>query len=277
MIIIRIIPIILIYIIIITKTKGRFSRYEYLIKGLIAYCLIIISTILIILSIPVISFFMMIFIIIAIYSYVKYTIKRLYDLGMSGYYLLLTIIPIIGLILTIILFTKKSNIEPNEYDEAIKYQNFCKGKHIINIFRDRLMFDDIEFRIDYYLKKMIIKIIDDSDNNIFSDYLFKNYQSRKENFYYIVEIVSTDFLEILKKLELIVLYESKYIKIMDYKLFIRYYNFRYDIIINKEDHQLTKEIIDTFNFPGAYFEDEKYIYYNGLTKEELIEWIKNVA
>jgi uncharacterized membrane protein YhaH (DUF805 family) len=273
----RIIPTLVIYGIIIARTRGRCSRYEYLVKGLAAFGIIIISLILSVLGIPVISFVMIFVMLIAIYNYVKYTIQRLYDLGMSGYYLLLTLIPIVGIVMTILLFIKKSEIEPNEYDEAIKYETIIKGKHSLNIYKDRIIFDDIEFNIEYYLKKYKIKISKYVEKNIFSDYLLENFSSQKENIYDLVEITGNDLLELTKKLELIVLYESQYIEIKGYKLFIRYYDFGYDIIINKKKYKLSKDLIDTFDFPGAYFEDEKYIYYKKVTKEDIIEWIKNVA
>jgi uncharacterized membrane protein YhaH (DUF805 family) len=273
----RIIPSLLIYAIIIAWTRGRCSRYEYLVKGLVAFGIIIISLILSVLGIPVISFVMVFVMLIALYNYVKYTIQRLYDLGMSGYYILLTLIPIVGIVMTIILFVKKSEIEPNEYDEAIKYKKFFKEKHFLDIYKDRIIFDDIEFNLEYYLKKYTVKISKYVEKNIFSDYLLANFSSQKENIYDLVEITGNDLLEVAKKLELIILYESQYIKIKGYKLFIRYYDFGYDIIINKAEHKLSKEIIDTFDFPGAYFEDEKYIYYKKVTREEIIECIKNVA
>lgn len=275
--IIGVIPILPIYGVMIALAKGRCSRYEYLIKGLISYGIVIVSTILFVLSIPGISFIMMIIMLIAMCINLKYTIQRLYDLKMSGYCLLLTLIPIVGIILTIILLLKKSGIKPNEYDEAIEYKKIVKERHFLDIHKDQIFFDDIEFRMEYYLRKYIIKISDNIDRNIFSDYLLKNFASRKENIYTLVSITENDLIEIVSNLNLIILYESQYIKIKEYDLFIRYYDFGYDIIISKEEYKLTKDIIDTFDFPGAYFEDEEYIYYNKVTKEEIVGLIKNVA
>ena len=276
-------PIIIFYWLVIATTKGRCSRREYFIKTMLILVIVFTALVIIALSILLISFLMMIILWIAAYSYLKFTIQRLYDLGMPWYYLLLTVIPIVGLIMTIVLFVKRAGIEPNDRDEPIKYGKICKGKHFLNIFDDKIFFDSIEFRTEYHLGKYKIKIANYMPKNIFADYLRANYPSQEERVsrgefvYTVVEATGNDLLEIIKKLKLIVLYESHYIKIRGYKLFMRYYNFGYDIIINKKDHQLTKDMIDTFDFPGSYFEDENYIYYNKIPKEKIRAWIKNAS
>ena len=256
---------------------GRCSRHEYIIKKLIIIGLYIFTILMFFLGIPVISFIMFIFLYIVMYHNVKYTLQRLFDLRMSSYYLLLTIIPIAGLIITIILCIRKSSIKMNEYDDAVNYKKLFKGKHFLNIFKNKIEYDDVEFGMDYYLGKYLIKISKNVEKNVFSDYLLRKFTPKIENIYSIVEIGKDDLQNIIKENNLIVIYESQFIVIKNYKIFIRYYDFKYDIIMDKNDHELTKDIIDTFNFPGAYLEDDEYIYYTKISKEEILDWIKNVA
>ena len=171
---------------------------------------------------------------------------------------------------------------PNEYDAPIKYHSLCKGKDILDIHEDKLFFNSIEFRTEYHLGKYNIRLPGYAEKNRFADYLLANYPSREEYIsrrefvYKPVVLDGNDLLETIKELDLIVLYESRYIKII-YKLFIRRYNFGYDIVISKKDHQATKEMIDAFDFPGSYSEDENYIYYHKVPKEKLKAWVKNAA
>ena len=287
-----IIPVLIFYGIVIARTKGRCSRGEYLIKGLLSFAALSLGIVIFVALqpfaffipfFPLFSFTMMIVVWVAAYFYSKYTIQRLYDLGMSWYFLLLTLVPVAGLVLTILLFAKKAGVAPNEYDAPIKYRSICKGKDLLDIHEDKLFFNSVEFRTEYHLGKYNIRLSSYAEKNRFAEYLLANYPSRedyiarREFVHNLVVLSGNDLLETIKTLDLIVMYESRYIKIMGYKLFIRSYNFGYDIIINKEDHQATKEMIDAFDFPGSYSEDENYIYYRKVPKEKLKTWVKNAA
>ncbi|HSX40561.1 MAG TPA: DUF805 domain-containing protein [Candidatus Saccharimonadales bacterium] len=63
------------------------------------------------------------------------TIRRLHDIGYSGYYLLLKIIPLVNLFLFFLLFFKEGNKEPNKYGNP--------PLSTISFPRDLLSFSDI--------------------------------------------------------------------------------------------------------------------------------------
>ena len=48
-------------------------------------------------------------------------IRRLHDIGKSGWYLLLALIPVVGTIILIVWFCKEGTIGPNEYGNDVKY------------------------------------------------------------------------------------------------------------------------------------------------------------
>ena len=59
--------------------------------------------------------------IILFFPLIPIGIRRLHDIGKSGYYLLLILIPIAGIIVLIILLSKDSDINTNEYGISEKY------------------------------------------------------------------------------------------------------------------------------------------------------------
>ena len=201
---------------------------------------------------------------ILMYKSLKYTIQRFYDLGLSGWYILLKLIPIFSVFVTIYLYFKKGNSEINEYDEAINYKKLFRNKHFIDIHEKMFFVDNFEYQYERYLGKYIIKISYYEEINFFTEYLFK---------YFTID----EFNNIIKSLNLIIINKSFYINIKEFKVYIRKEDFKYTIIIDKNINNVSKELFKLFDFPGAYFEDDDYIYYNKIYKEKLLEWIKNVA
>jgi hypothetical protein len=88
----------------------------------------------------------------------KYTIQRFYDLGLSGWYILLKLIPIFSILVTIYLYFKKGNREINMYDKAINYKKLYKDRHFIDIYEDRFIVDDEEYIFEKYLDNYIIDL-----------------------------------------------------------------------------------------------------------------------
>ena len=58
-------------------------------------------------------------------------IRRLHDIGKSGWFMLLVCIPIIGEIILIIFFCIDSQMDSNEYGPSPKYFNFGSGNTMI--------------------------------------------------------------------------------------------------------------------------------------------------
>ena len=261
---------------------GRCFRYEYMIRTLVILGLYIVCIGLIIIHFRIFSISFSIFLVflaipILMFLSLKYTIQRYYDLNLSGWYILLKLIPIFSIFVTFYLYFKKGNIEINEYDKAIDYQKIFKDKYCINIFDEKFIVNNKEYPYERYLNKYIIKVSKHSENDFFREYLFKHYSVDETQVFKVVEIDKDEFTNIIEKLRLIVVKNSFTVKIKNFEIFIRNENFKYTIILDKDTNIISKELIDTFNFPGLYYEDEKYIYYNGIYKNELLKWVKNVA
>jgi hypothetical protein len=214
-------------------------------------------------------------IIILSFFSLKYTIQRFYDLNVSGWYILLKLIPIFSIIVTLYLYFKKGDHGINDYDKAVNYNKILKNKHCIDIYKNKFIIDNETYQYETYLDTHIIKLSKYNKMNFIIEYLLKNYQFEEEHIYRIIKISKDELIKIIDTLKLIVIYDSFYLQIKDFKVFIRKENFKYTIILNKNDNKITKEMFDFFNFPGLFFEDENHIYYNGINKKDLLMWVKN--
>jgi hypothetical protein len=216
--------------------------------------------------------------------YVIIIIQRGHDLGYSASEVFfLKRVPIIGGFIPYYLFLKKGDNGINEYDEAINYKRYFKGRHCINISDKLLIFDNEQYTYERYMGKYSIKLSDYAKDNIFSEFLIKNYPLREERIhrtgplFKIIDIPEENFYQFIKQMKFIVIKNSLYLIIKNFEIFIRKENFNYTFILNKNINEISKELLNTFNFPGTFFEDGEYIYYNNASKIELLMWINNVA
>jgi len=259
--------------------SGRCSRYEYIIKTLIIIGLYIICFIMLFIHFAYfnISYFVFLFLFaipVIMFLSLKYTIQRFYDLDLSGWYILLKLIPIFSILVTLYLYCKKGNREINEYDKAIDYKKLFKDRHCINI-HDRFFIADNEmYQYERYLNKYTINISKYGKETFFSEYLRKNYLINETNINKTIEITDIEFKELIKDLDLIIIYNSFYININNFDIFIRKEDFKYTIILDKNINEVSKELLETFIFPGTFYEDNRYIYYCGINKSDLLMWAK---
>ena len=105
----------------------------------------------------------------------------------------------------------------------------------------------------------------------------KHYLIKETQIYKIIEIEKNELQKIINELDLIVIKNSFFVKIKEFEIFIRKEDFKYTIIIDKNINNISKELFEIFDFPGSYYEDEKFVYYKGVYKEKLQDWVKNVA
>jgi hypothetical protein len=203
----------------------------------------------------------------------KYTIQRFYDLNLDGWYILLKLIPIFSIAVTIYLYFKKGEGGINDYDKAIDYKKYFRNKHCINIYDKIFIVDDEEYQYERYLDKYTIKISKHQKENLLTEYLYNNCQIKEDQLYKMAELTKDEFGKMIEALGLVIIYDSFYININGYKIFIRKEDFNYTIILDKNINEVSKEDVDTFNFPGSFYEDENYICYHKIDKEHLLRWV----
>ena len=191
--------------------------------------------------------------------------------------------PIVSTVISLFLFFKKGDDGINEYDEPINYRKLFSDKHCINILDNMLIVDGEEYQYERYLEKYKIKIPNYKKDDFFADYLLKNFPSREEGIhrtritYEAVEISEDDFYSLIKRIDFIVIINSFYLMIKEFQVFIRKEDFKFTIILDKNKNTVTKELIDTFDFPGSFYENEELIFYRKVYKRALTQWIKNVV
>lgn len=267
------------YGIIINKVDtGRCFRYEYIIKTLVIIGGEIICFVLFAMNIwSLFKFLSFIAVIILMFFSLKFTIQRFYDLNLSGWYILLKLIPIFSIFVTLYLYFKKGPPGINDYDKAINYKRLFKNKHCIDIYKDKFIIDDEVYQYELYMGKYSIKLSRYGVNNFFTEYLLNNYQNKEDKIYRVIEFPKDELEKIINTLKLLVINNSFYLHINNFEIFIRKENFKYTIILDKENNEVSKALFDFFDFPGSFSEDEKYIYYNRIDKKDLTMWVKNVA
>jgi hypothetical protein len=207
----------------------------------------------------------------------KYTIQRFYDLGLSGWYILLKLIPIVSIFITFYLYFKKGNREINEYDKAINYKKLIKDRHYIDIHDKFFIINKEMYRYERYLNKYTINVSKYGNKDFFAEYLQKNYRINETNINRTIEITDGEFKRLIKDMNLIIIINSFYIRINRFKTFIRKENFKYTVIIDKNINVISEELLNALGFPGSLYEDDKYIYYSKINKKELLMWVKNVV
>ena len=212
------------------------------------------------------------------------TFQRYHDLGLSGLYaFILSFVPIVSTFVSLFLFFKKGDDGINEFDEAINYKKIFKDRHYINILDNILIVDTEEYQYERHSNKYKIKISNYINNNFFTEYLLENFSSNEKYIHRtgvahrVVEISENDFNNFIKDMDFIVVINSFYLKMKEFKVFVRKEDFKFTIILDKNINTVTKELIDIFDFPGAFYENEDLIFYRRIHKRALAQWIKNVV
>ena len=259
--------------------SGRCFRYEFIIKTLMISGLYIICIVMLVIHFTFfnVSYFVFLFLFLIMYLSLKYTIQRFHDLDLSGWYILLKIIPVFSILVTFYLYCKKGNREINEYDTAIDYKKLFKDRHCINIHDKFFIVDNEAYQYERYLNKYTINISKYGSETCFSAYLQKNYRISETNINKTIEITDVEFGNLIKDLDLIIIRNSFYIALINLEIFIRKEDFKYTIILDKNINEVSKESLETSAFPGVFYEDNRYIYYSRIDKKDLLMWIKNAA
>ena len=263
----------------------RCFRHEYLIKTLLFIGGFILNLLYFIFFYQIFPFLSPVFILsipaLLIY-YIRITIQRCHDLGFSGSLAFIRV-PFVNNLIAYQLFFKKGDSGINEYDKAVNYQKLFNRKNCIDIYDKMFIIDNEEYHYERYLNKHSIRISDYAKKNIFIEYLEKNYPPKEERVYRagslfkVIEIAEDEFKYLIAKMNFLVIKNSTFVEIKDYLVFIRKENFKYTIILDKNINNVSKELLQMYNFPGLVLEDEEYIYYNKINKKDLSMWINNVA
>ena len=292
------------YAIVIKTTKGRCGKTEYLVKA-VSSCFLQLTAFLIgflpFFRYESILFLSGIYLLSSLY-FVSITVKRFHDIGKPGSYafviflnpLLLSLCTdmLSGLlentnylfngILTfsiyaaviLCLFFQDSETGINKYDQPVKYSALIP--YTITIFKNHFIVDTITFHTEYYWGKYIISFCNHTyyEQNVFMQYIMNRYDihlrcNRSSNRCSFI-LTEKELLETFQSF--LVIEDDFYILLKDSSVFIRKEDFKYTVVIKKEDLPKMQDTLEVLE-EKEKIENGTYLCYKNIEKLDLLSWI----
>jgi hypothetical protein len=143
-----------------------------------------------------------------------------------------------------------------------------------------IFIDNDEILYTKYLGNYEIEISEYANkDNIMIKYLLGKYELQKEGRKNIAKISEADFSSMITELRLIEISESYYLILKQAKIFIRKEDFKYTMIINRQDSQIIETELSPMKLAvnSVYVVTDEYEFYKKIEKEKLLEWINETA
>jgi hypothetical protein len=188
--------------------------------------------------------------------------------------ILANIIPIVAL------WSRESNINIKNGDVPVNYRNFFRELYedkivnIINISDDYMYINNFEYAIQHHQNRHVITAYRDIDNEHLLAKYFKEKGIHRLGFHYrnaYFELTDEEYSHMIaeiKAMKNVMLIDYPFIVINNVKVFIRSNGIKYSIVLLKENKEKLKII-------SKERENEEYVCYAGLKREDIIGWVKN--
>jgi hypothetical protein len=175
---------------------------------------------------------------------------------------------------------RESDINIKNGDVPVNYIKFLRKLYednivnIININDNYLYINNFEYSIQHYQNRHVITAYRDIDNEHLLTKYFKDKGIRQLGFHYrtaYFELTDEEYgnmIAAIKAMKNVIFIDYPFIVINDVKIFIRNNGIKYSIVLLKEDKGKLKSI-------PKKIENEKYVCYAGLKREDIIGWVKN--
>ena len=188
-----------------------------------------------------------------------------------------------------ILCLKKSDIDIKNNDVPINYRSVLnelyldKIVNLISINDDSICINNFEYSIKHYQNRHIIasnKYID--NENLLAKFLkekdIQKFGSHYKNMYF--ELTDDEYSSMIaeiKNMKNVIFIDYPFLVINNVNIFIRKYGTKYSVILLKPDKEkLNNEIIELEKISKKR-ENEKYVCYENIKKENIVLWMKNRA
>ena len=210
---------------------------------------------------------------------IKTNVKRFHDIGYSGWYLILSTLPIIHIFFLYFLYFKKGKYEINQYDISIDYIEFMKKMKLypehslIQHLNNEYVINEREFKmayITYHNGKKIFRCPKHDFDNYFNkkEYFLENFSIIDEHDCKLqsFEFSDDDISKMEKDLRSIVVHNDRFV-FQGIEIFVRHEDFKYAILI---------ELNQQIPFGTSNYCQKKNPYYSHflLTKEQLCKLLK---
>ena len=183
---------------------------------------------------------------------------------------------------------KKSSINIKDTDVPVDYIDIF-GKlyldndiNIIKIDTHYIYINDFQFSIKQFQNKYIITSYRDIDNeHFFTKFIMEN-GIRKLGFHYMntyYEFTDKEYDNLIAKIKALknVIYiKHPYMVINNVNVMLRKDGTRYGVVLLKSDRKYVIAEINLLEVISEKTENEEYVYYKGIKKEDLIWWVKQL-
>ena len=185
-----------------------------------------------------------------------------------------------------VLCSKEHDINIKHGDIPVNYRNFLrelyadKMVNLINIDVNYIHINDFEYAVKHYQNKYIITAYRDIDREHLLTKYLKEKGIHQLGFHYrnaYFELTGEEYVKMIaeiKTFENVMVINYPFIVINDVNIFIRNNGIRYGVVLLKEDREKLSNEMRKLKSISKERENERYVCYEGLKKEEIIGWIK---
>jgi uncharacterized membrane protein YhaH (DUF805 family) len=185
-----------------------------------------------------------------------------------------------------VLWFKEHDITIKQSDVPVNYQSFLRelyaGKtvYLISIDDDYIHINDFEYAVKHYHDGYVITAYRDIDREHLLTKYLKDRGIHRLGFHYpnaYFELTDEEYVTMvaeIKTFENVMVINYPFIVINDVPVFIRNNGMKYGVVLLKEDREKLSNEIRKLKRVSKERENERYVSYEGLTKKEIIGWLK---
>jgi len=182
---------------------------------------------------------------------------------------------------------RKSDINIKNGDVPVNYRNFFRELYpdnmvnIISINDDYIHINDFEYSIQHYQDGHVITAYRDIDNEHLLTKYFKEKGIHQLGFHYrnaYFELTDEEYSNMIaeiKTMKNVIFIDYPFMVIKNVNIFIRKNGIKCYVVLLKEDKEKLNDELDKLKSISKEMENEKYVCYARLKREDIIGWIKN--
>jgi hypothetical protein len=183
---------------------------------------------------------------------------------------------------------KKSRIDIKDEDVPVDYIDIFgrlyldNNINIIKIDKHYIYINNFQFSIKHFRNKYIITSYRDIDNEHFFTKFIMEKGIRKLGFHYMntyYEFTTEEFNSLIEKIKILknVIYiKHPFMVINNVNVIVRKDGAHYGVALLKSDRKYLISVINLLEVIAEKTENENYVYYKSIKKENLIWWVKQL-
>ena len=152
--------------------------------------------------------------------------------------------------------------------------------NIINIDDNYIYINNFEYSIQHYQKRHVITAYRDIDNEHLLTKYFKEKGIHRLGFHYrnayfeLTDEEYADMITEIQTMENVIFIDYPFLVINNVNIFIRKNGIKYSVVLLKSDREQLNNEINKLKNISKETENEEYVCYAGLKREDITGWIK---